>query len=697
MALSEVGVEAVVKGLGAFQSDLGKMNSSLQGLRGEGTLLQRAFGSVTEGILNFGAHVARVAEVALGVLLRDAIRAAVDFVKELVSATIDAGNEFQVLEIRLERLNFNTLIESGVEYNKAAAEAIQLTQEQLKWLQLLAAKSPYDAQDVANTFTLARSYGFAADEAQSLTSDILNFAAGMGLGNTEIQRIIVNFGQMVQQGKVTQREMNDLARGAFVPVNDVLSEMQKELGLTDDEFTKFKSSTEGVNAFLGAFSNLVEKRFAGATEKMSETFKAGTDNVLDLVKGIFGLNAVEPVLDVLGKRAAAFANSFTDNPEKWDKLVAAASRLGEALSSVVSGLFDLLPGTGDLTDKVIELVNKAAQWVEDNRENIIGFFKDLGDFIVNQLIPFLGKAADFLVNDFGPAVYKVFQWILENKDTILKWVIVLGTAFLAWQAYVTIILAIGNALFSVLGAVLGFAAAIIGILGFINSLNLVIAVAGPVIAAIAGVIGSIIAIAAPILLIIGTLTLLYFAFKNNWGGITTTVQQAWFLIKYFFDQMLIAAYNFGKQIGEFLRNKFLEIKQSIINIDWIGLGRSVVQGIANGISSFAGTIVNAARNAAMSAYNAAISALGIHSPSKLFFEIGAETMQGMALGIQKSAGLAAMTMQSAMAQVASSTMPSVTNSNVYNNTANYNLTVNSSAPTEPVMQDFAMMQSLAGV
>lgn len=697
MALSEVGVEAVVKGLGAFQSDLGKMNSSLQGLRGEGTLLQRAFGSVTEGILNFGAHVARVAEVALGVLLRDAIRAAVDFVKELVSATIDAGNEFQVLEIRLERLNFNTLIESGVEYNKAAAEAIQLTQEQLKWLQLLAAKSPYDAQDVANTFTLARSYGFAADEAQSLTSDILNFAAGMGLGNTEIQRIIVNFGQMVQQGKVTQREMNDLARGAFVPVNDVLSEMQKELGLTDDEFTKFKSSTEGVNAFLGAFSNLVEKRFAGATEKMSETFKAGTDNVLDLVKGIFGLNAVEPVLDVLGKRAAAFANSFTDNPEKWDKLVAAASRLGEALSSVVSGLFDLLPGTGDLTDKVIELVNKAAQWVEDNRENIIGFFKDLGDFIVNQLIPFLGKAADFLVNDFGPAVYKVFQWILENKDTILKWVIVLGTAFLAWQAYVTIILAIGNALFSVLGAVLGFAAAIIGILGFINSLNLVIAVAGPVIAAIAGVIGSIIAIAAPILLIIGTLTLLYFAFKNNWGGITTTVQQAWFLIKYFFDQMLIAAYNFGKQIGEFLRNKFLEIKQSIINIDWIGLGRSVVQGIANGISSFAGTIVNAARNAAMSAYNAAISALGIHSPSKLFFEIGAETMQGMALGIQRSAGLAAMTMQSAMAQVASSTMPSVTNSNVYNNTANYNLTVNSSAPTEPVMQDFAMMQSLAGV
>ena len=161
--------------------------------------------------------------------------------------------------------------------------------------------------------------------------------------------------------------------------------------------------------------------------------------------------------------------------------------------------------------------------------------------------------------------------------------------------------------------------------------------------------------------------------------------------------MLITAYNFGKQIGEFLRNKFLEIKQSITNIDWLGVGRSIVQGIANGISAFAGSIVSAARNAAISAYNAARAALGIQSPSKLFFEIGSETMQGMAMGIQKSAGLAAMTMQGAMARVASSAVPSVTNSTVYNSTANYNLTVNSGAATEPIVQDFNMLSSLAGV
>ena len=72
-------------------------------------------------------------------------------------------------------------------------------------------------------------------------------------------------------------------------------------------------------------------------------------------------------------------------------------------------------------------------------------------------------------------------------------------------------------------------------------------------------------------------------------------------------------------------------------------------------------------------------------------------MQGLAVGIQKSSGLAAVTMQGAMARVASAAVPSVTNANVYNSTANYNLTVNSGAQTEPIVQDFNMMQSLAGV
>ncbi|MES5411730.1 hypothetical protein ABVL65_06065 [Staphylococcus hominis] len=59
------------------------------------------------------------------------------------------------------------------------------------------------------------------------------------------------------------------------------------------------------------------------------------------------------------------------------------------------------------------------------------------------------------------------------------------------------------------------------------------------------------------------------------------------------------------------------------------LMRGLVQGIMNGMS----WVVNAARNVAKSAVNAAKSALGIHSPSRVFKAIGGYTMAGMHLGM----------------------------------------------------------------
>lgn len=61
------------------------------------------------------------------------------------------------------------------------------------------------------------------------------------------------------------------------------------------------------------------------------------------------------------------------------------------------------------------------------------------------------------------------------------------------------------------------------------------------------------------------------------------------------------------------------------------LMRGLVQGIMNGMS----WVVNAAKNVAQSAVNAAKSALGIHSPSRVFRGIGGYISQGLGIGILK--------------------------------------------------------------
>jgi hypothetical protein len=139
------------------------------------------------------------------------------------------------------------------------------------------------------------------------------------------------------------------------------------------------------------------------------------------------------------------------------------------------------------------------------------------------------------------------------------------------------------------------------------------------------------------------------------------------------------------------------IREAFTSGNWMEVGRAILQGIADGFMTGVDILIDAANRVVGDLIDSVTGALGIHSPSRLFFDIGSNTMQGMALGIQKAAGLAALTMQGAMARVASAAVPSVTNSTVYNNTSNYNLNINSSAQSEPIAQDFALMQSLAGV
>lgn len=84
--------------------------------------------------------------------------------------------------------------------------------------------------------------------------------------------------------------------------------------------------------------------------------------------------------------------------------------------------------------------------------------------------------------------------------------------------------------------------------------------------------------------------------------------------------------------------------------DWGSIGHNIIQGIANGIRNAVGVIVDAARNAAESAFNAAKSFLGIESPSKLMRDqVGKYISLGMAAGIDDYSDSAVRSMES-MAQ-----------------------------------------------
>jgi len=385
--MEKVGVMAVVEGLSQFNSGMKSIDSTIRGLVPGANMVQSAFqklGSFFTGIFSSAIHIV---EYALGNLLAGAIRDVISAIKDMIDSVFEAGKNFQTLSIRLTRLNFNEVSKTVDDYTEAMAKARDMTEENLKWLQKLAVMSPYDADDVALVYTMARSYGFASTQAQQLTEDTLNFAAGMGLTADHIKRIIYNFGQMEAAQKVTGRELRDLAN-SFVPVNDILLVMQERTGLTGDAFDDFRNSAEGVDMFLEEFSKLVGENYSGAATDLARTFEFASQNAKDLLQSLLGLSVIKPILDTLGGKMADFIDALTSGG-RFEVLQTLFGRIGESISRIVSQLLNLGPSTDDLVTGILKGVLNLANWFEANEGRIVGFFTNIVAVIREEFIPWV--------------------------------------------------------------------------------------------------------------------------------------------------------------------------------------------------------------------------------------------------------------------------------------------------------------------
>ena len=87
----------------------------------------------------------------------------------------------------------------------------------------------------------------------------------------------------------------------------------------------------------------------------------------------------------------------------------------------------------------------------------------------------------------------------------------------------------------------------------------------------------------------------------------------------------------------------IDIGSDIINtfgeIDWLSIGKNIIDGIVKGIWNAAESLFNALKDLAGQALQAAKNALGIESPSKVFRnQVGRFIPEGVALGVRDKAG-----------------------------------------------------------
>lgn len=162
------------------------------------------------------------------------------------------------------------------------------------------------------------------------------------------------------------------------------------------------------------------------------------------------------------------------------------------------------------------------------------------------------------------------------------------------------------------------------------------------------------------------------------------------------------AFELGKQAIVAIVQAAASAIRGAFSLDWGAVGRGIIDGIAGGVRAAAGWLGQAAADAARAALDAAKGFLGIQSPSKVTAElIGKPFAQGIYKGIEDASRVLERTkMPDIMATMTAAPMAmqrtGAQATSTVNNSPQYHLHINTSAPTENIIADFAVLQALAG-
>ena len=368
--------------------------------------------------------------------------------------------------------------------------------------------------------------------------------------------------------------------GAKIALSDGLSPaLRKFVQAGTDGLTKFTEKLKSGD-FVGAAETIGESLGNIATQvvsKLPQLLSSG----LSLIKGLVtGISAELPnvlsqvssqLLEMMGEMATSIGENFP-------------TMLQNALTNLVGITENIRNMAGSFVDAGLRIVQSIAQGIIQNIPTII------------QTVPTIITNIAGIINDNAPKllatglqiIVNLVQGIISALPVIVANLPKIITAI--WDVFTAVNwLALGGQLITAIGN---------GMTAMAKSLpNTLKSIGSKAISAFKGV---------------------------SWGSVGKTVISL-----------------IGKGISALaslpmtlLRKAASSAMKAFTGIGWGNVGSNIVRGIARGITAGVSVIINAAKSAAKSAFNAAKSALGIHSPSKLFRDqVGLNISKGMALGI----------------------------------------------------------------
>ena len=267
MTLTPTGVILVAQNEAGFLAALNRANSAVAGFGKGAAGILSPLSSLSGGLLNFGNSARQTEQsvgglnlstlalgTAMGSLAAGAIQGAWQQLESFTMGAIQAAGAIQDLQINLETLASREIMFSGMtdDLGTALEMAKPKAAELLEQLKALSIQSPFQYQQVAEVFNMNMAFGQTSDMAMELTRAITNLGAvNKGVPGI-LQRLSYNFSQMSMVGKITSRDVRDLAMAGL----DLKKVLQLQLGMSIEEVNK--SMAAGALTFKDVAQALVD-------------------------------------------------------------------------------------------------------------------------------------------------------------------------------------------------------------------------------------------------------------------------------------------------------------------------------------------------------------------------------------------------------------------------------------------------------
>lgn len=202
--------------------------------------------------------------IVSGIMVSQAFYSISNAVKDTAAAIFDFSQQMETAAMSME-------------YFVKGADKTAKSLAFLREMQDFAVFTSFSTSQSVAMSKYLQAMGVRMNATKSMLKVITDTAAATGATEQNLQRVVFGIGQILTKGRLANEEIRQLAN-ANIPIYEIL---QEELGMTGEQISKIGKSWVSAEKAVNAILTGLEKRYAGASEKLAQTVPGMFETIKD--------------------------------------------------------------------------------------------------------------------------------------------------------------------------------------------------------------------------------------------------------------------------------------------------------------------------------------------------------------------------------------------------------------------------------